>query len=241
MSDLNVHIVPVLSDNYVYVIEGSEKKCAVIDPGEAQPVIDFIEKNNLVPEMILITHHHGDHVGGVEALSDKYAPRIMGPAKSAGKLPGDVRGLSEGDNFTLFDCKVEILDTPGHTLDHICYYIPSAKMLFAGDTLFSLGCGRVFEGTMDEMYHSLQKLADLPDDIRLYCGHEYTLSNLNFALSLAPGDENLRSKKDEIESLRKKQTPTLPASLGEEKQLNPFLTARNVEEFTERRRKKDAA
>ena len=241
MTKINVHIVPVLSDNYVYILEGADQKAAIVDPGEAGPVRNYLEDNNLKPEIILLTHHHGDHVAGTDTLRQDYGCDIYGPAKDADRLPALDKPLDHQDSFNLFGQNVDVIETPGHTKHHICYYIADSDILLAGDTLFSIGCGRVFEGTMEQMHNSLQFLKQLPDETKIYCGHEYTLSNLKFALSLNPDDKNLVQKMERVQQKRDRGEPTMPAAMGEENRLNPFLRAENVEEFVDIRRKKDAA
>lgn len=243
MSRFNVHVVPVLSDNYVYVLEGPEGAAAIVDPGEAEPVKTFLKDHDLSPEVILLTHHHGDHVGGVADLSKEYDVRIYGPAAEKDKILNHVprldRTLKDKDAFVLFGENVGVIGTPGHTAGHICYYIQNENILLAGDTLFSIGCGRVFEGSMEQMHTSLQYLKSLPDDTKLYCGHEYTLANLEFAMSVYPTDSEIKAKYNEVKSLREKGRPSLPANLGQEKRLNPFLKADTAEDFATVREKKD--
>lgn len=243
MSRFKVHIVPVLSDNYVYILEDPSGKAAIVDPGEAEAVESYIAQHDLKPEVILLTHHHGDHIGGVGALAEKYDVRIYGPDAEKDKIlahaPRLDRTLKNQDVFELFGVNVDVIHTPGHTAGHICYYLPTEHILLAGDTLFSIGCGRVFEGTMEQMHTSLQYLKSLPDETELYCGHEYTLANLDFALSLHPNDPKLKAKQQAVEALRQQERPSLPSKLGEEKKLNPFLQAGTAEEFTNVRRKKD--
>lgn len=243
MSRFKVHIVPVLSDNYVYILEGPAGEAAIVDPGEAAAVESYIAQHDLKPEVVLLTHHHGDHIGGVGPLAEKYDVRIYAPAAEKDKIlahaPRIDRTLKHQDVFELFGVNVDVIQTPGHTAGHICYYLPTEHILLAGDTLFSIGCGRVFEGTMEEMHTSLQYLKSLPDEARIYCGHEYTLANLEFALTLHPNDPELKAKQQAVEALRKQGQPSLPSKLGEEKKLNPFLQAGTAEEFANVRRKKD--
>lgn len=236
---ITVTLIPILDDNYAYAIENSDGHCAIVDPGEAQPIVEYLNQSGRTLTHILNTHHHGDHIGGNAALMEKYGARLIGPAAESSRIPNMSMSVSEGDVFTLFEQSVEVIETPGHTSGHICFHFPESNLLFAGDTLFSMGCGRVFEGTMEEMFNALQKLAALPDDTQLYCGHEYTKANAEFCLTIEPENEVLQKRYDEVIALRKKGSPTLPVSLGLEHQTNVFLRAKNTEEFSHRRRLKD--
>lgn len=235
----DVHILPVLQDNYCYLI-GSDPFYAVIDPGEAQPVIDWLAPRGTLTQ-IYITHHHNDHTGGVAALRAQYPQAmLLGPAAEAPRIPGMDRMLKEND-FYHFDGinKLIAIETPGHTAGHVCYYAPKQKWLFSGDTLFSLGCGRLFEGSAEQMWESLQKIMALPDETLVYCGHEYTLANGRFALGVEPGNEALIERVRAAGEKRAKNRPTLPVTLGLEKQTNPFLRAKDAGEFAMLRLAKD--
>lgn len=235
-----VHIVPVLSDNYAYVLRDEvEDFTAVVDPGEAAPVEKFLDDNEWALNLVLNTHHHGDHIGGNAALMDRYGCPLAAPEAERGRIDDITFGLTEGEDFDLAGEPVTIFDTPGHTAGHICLYMPQSRALFAGDTLFSLGCGRIFEGTPKQMFDSIQKLKSLPDETRLFCGHEYTASNGEFAMSLFPENETLHLRLQMVRALRAKGRPTLPVTLGLEKQTNPFLIADNLKQFALYRRLKD--
>lgn len=224
----SIYIVPVLSDNYCYwVVCPKTNKAALVDCPDAGPALEVLRKNNWDFCAILNTHHHWDHVGGNEALLDHKKVPIFGPQ------------LKDGETISIGELKGTVIAVPGHTLDHIAFYFPQPKALFCGDALFVGGCGRIFEGTPEQMFGSLGKLKTLPDDTRIYCGHEYTLKNLEFALTIEPGSQAIRKKYEEAKQKRSRNEPTIPSTLAEEKSYNPFLRAKSVEEFLKRRRLKD--
>lgn len=238
---MDIYLVPVLSDNYSYVLRSDAAGfTAVVDPGQASPVIDFLTEKGWGLDMILNTHHHHDHISGNKQLKEKYGAKLAAPVKEASKI-GDVDILLEEavQDFTLAGEDVKIFDTPGHTAGHICLYLPQSRALFAGDTLFSLGCGRLFESTPEEMFASIAKLKALPDETRLYCGHEYTQSNAAFATDVCEGLELLSMRAQMVDALRKKGLPTIPVTLGLEKQTNPFMLAKDVKTFAHYRALKD--
>jgi hydroxyacylglutathione hydrolase len=191
--------------------------------------------------MILNTHHHGDHIAGNKALKEVYGCTIYGPEAEKDKIDGLDHLLKEGDRIEIGNVKAHVIETPGHTLGHICFYVEELRALFAGDTLFSLGCGRLFEGTAAQMFDSIAKLKALPDETRLYCGHEYTMSNADFAFTLFPKNENLHLRAQMVKTLRAQNRPSLPVTMGLEKMTNPFCLAETVEEFADFRARKDAA
>lgn len=236
---INVHIVPILKDNYAYILEAPNGEIGVVDPGEAAPVIAFLEKNNFKPSVIFNTHHHGDHIAGNDEIKNKYGTKIIGPEKEK-RIDSDF-GVSEGSILSFGGEDLKVMEIPGHTTGHICFYFPTSEIAFVGDTLFSLGCGRVIEGSMEQMWDSLQKIAALPGETLLYCGHEYTLSNGRFGLSVEPGNQNLQRRMIKAEQLQHQKIPTLPVSLASEKQTNVFLRAGSAERFAELRRLKDKA
>ncbi len=198
-------------------------KAAVVDAGDAAPVIDYLEREKIELVAIVCTHHHGDHVGGNRALLERWAVPVYGPARE--QIPGRTRALAEGDTITLpgIELELSVLDIPGHTSGHIAY--AGNGMVFCGDTLFAAGCGRLFEGTPAQMVASLDKLAALPPDTRVYCGHEYTVSNLRFALAVEPQSAALRARLTRDRAKRDRDEPTLPSTIGEEQATNPFLRA----------------
>ena len=217
-------IVKCLSDNYAYIYSNKNGDAFVVDPSEAGPVIDVLNKHRLNLKFILNTHHHFDHVGGNFELKEKYECKIVGCKKDFERIPGIDIQVSEGDIWNFDEHNAQIIEIPGHTTGHIAFYFESLKLVFTGDTLFSLGCGRLFEGSPEMMWKSLSKLRDLPDETKIYCGHEYTLSNGNFISSIYPSDE-IESKLDRLKSLVKQNIPSIPSTIGDEKRLNIFLKA----------------
>ena len=217
-----LEIVPVKAfrDNYIWTLRDS-KHAAVVDPGDARPVIEYLTREKLELVAILATHHHADHVGGIPELLERGHVPVYGPRGEP--IETLTRAVGEGDTVTIPELGVSfaVLDIPGHTRAHIAYY--GAECLFCGDTLFACGCGRVFEGTPEQMYASLEKLRALPDSTKVYCGHEYTLANIGFARGVEPGNEALDAREARDRRLREAGKPTLPTTLGEEKATNPFL------------------
>ncbi len=225
---LKVHRIHAFDDNYIWLI-GCENnpRVAIVDPGDAEPVIERLEKESLQPIAILITHHHGDHTGGVKTLVQRYDIPVYGPAHE--RIPALTHPVTEGDVVTLSEChlRFRVLDTPGHTRGHVCYVGHDA--LFCGDTLFTAGCGRLFEGTAEQMYTSLEKLRALPDETAVYCAHEYTQANLAFAIIAEPHNSVTGERLEEVRRLRADHRDTVPAMLSLEKQTNPFLRSHVLE------------
>jgi hydroxyacylglutathione hydrolase len=223
---LQVSPVRAFSDNYIWLIRapGDAKSVVVVDPGDARPVEAALERYGLDLRAILVTHHHGDHVGGVGELAKRHGAPVWGPARET--LPCDAQPLDDGELLTIEPLGLEfsVMAVPGHTLGHIAFAGHGA--LFCGDTLFSAGCGRVFEGTPAQMFESLERLAALPDDTRIYCAHEYTLSNLRFAAAAEPGNLDVRDALAQVAALRDRDEITLPSTLGRERRINPFLRCR---------------
>ncbi|MDI9335736.1 MAG: hydroxyacylglutathione hydrolase [Gammaproteobacteria bacterium] len=219
--------IPAFNDNYIWLWQVADQ-AVVVDPGDATPVLAYLEQKKLQLHAILITHHHGDHVGGLEALAPR-ANVVILPADEVAKVGfSHFRRVADGDEFELLGQRVQVIATPGHTLGHICYFLPDTPpqpMLFCGDTLFSVGCGRLFEGTPTQMCQSLQRLAQLPGDSLVCCAHEYTLGNIRFALSIEPENPDLLQYKRTCEQLRASSRPTLPTTLAFECEANPFLRA----------------
>ena len=223
---LEIELVPALSDNYVYLIrEPVSGAVAVVDPAEAGPVDAALMAKGWKPSLIINTHHHGDHIDGNAELIAKYGCKLVGPTSEKARIPGMDQTVSEGDEITIGNEKGMVFETPGHTKGHISVHFPGGNALFAGDTLFVLGCGRMFEGTPEEFWTSLQKLRALPDDTMIYCGHEYTQSNAKFALSVDPNNAELQAQAAEIDRKRAQGLPTVPARLGDDRKANPFLRA----------------
>ena len=212
--------IPAFADNYIWLIY-RDGKAAVVDPGDAAPVIEYLQREGVELCAIVNTHHHGDHVGGNRGLLERWPVPVFGPASE--QIPGRTQGLSERDSFMLPGIGIElsVLDIPGHTAGHIACVADG--MVFCGDTLFAAGCGRLFEGTPAQMVKSLDKLAALAPETRVYCGHEYTVSNLRFALAVEPGSAALSERLDRDRAKRDRGEPTLPSSIGEELVTNPFL------------------
>ena len=239
---LEIELLPILGDNYCYLLrDPGSGTTAVIDPGTAAPIAERLDQLGRGLDWILITHHHADHTGGNLELKQRFGCRIAGPAAEAAKVAGLDLPLNEGDPFSLGDEAAAIIATPGHTLGHISYHFPDSQALFCGDTLFALGCGRLFEGDPPMMWRSLQKLMALDDATLVYCGHEYTASNARFALSVDGGNADLQARAAEIEELRARDEPTIPSTIGRERATNPFVRAANAAEFGKLRALKDRA
>jgi len=217
---MNLNSIPAFQDNYIWVLSNDSGRCLIVDPGEAAPVLRAIEKNQWQPEAILLTHHHNDHVGGVKELRQHFPDIVVyGPAETENK--GTTHQVQEGDTITVLEHEFSVFATPGHTLGHICFY--SFPYLFCGDTLFSGGCGRLFEGTAKQMYQSFKKINALPDETIICCAHEYTLTNMKFALSILPEDAAIKEYYSKVNDLRGKNLTTLPVTLKNERRINLFL------------------
>ncbi len=245
---------PCREDNYGVVLHDPESGLAIsIDAPEEEPIIDVLEAKRIKLTHILTTHHHGDHVAANESLKAAYGCEIIGPADERDRIPGIDRVAGHGDSLELNGHRIEVIGTPGHTLGHVAYYFPDQGMVFAADSLFALGCGRIFEGDGPMMHMALQRLAALPDATKVYAGHEYTLANARFAVTIDPENDALLARAKEIELLRDEGTPTLPTTIELEKKTNPFLRAADpairehlgmtgatdAEVFTEIRARKD--
>src|SRR5215211_243249 len=221
-----IRLFTCLTDNFGYLIhDPATKATASIDAPEAGPIIKALEREGWNLTDILVTHHHHDHVGGIAELKQKYRCRVVAPQDQNVKIANVDQRTANGDVVKVGDLLARVLETPGHTLEHISYVFDSEKALFAAETLFSIGCGRVIEGTHPMMWDSLLKLRALPNDFRLYCGHEYTAANIKFALTVDPNNPALKARAEEVTKLRAANKPTLPSLLGEEKQANVFLRA----------------
>ena len=226
MAALEIHQIPVLSDNYVYLVHCIETGAtAVVDPAVAAPVLAALDEKGWTLTHILNTHHHSDHTGGNLELKKKTGCSVVGARVDAARISGIDTPISEGETVLIGNHIGRVFSVPGHTRGHIAFWFEDSAALFCGDTLFSLGCGRLFEGTPAEMWKSLQKLRDLPDETQVYCAHEYTNSNADFALSVEGTNDALRARARKIQKLREQGKPTVPSILGDEKKFNPFLRA----------------
>ncbi|NWH08703.1 MAG: hydroxyacylglutathione hydrolase [Alphaproteobacteria bacterium] len=226
MSALEIHLIPCLTDNYAYLLVDARTNCAaVVDPSEAAPVKAVIDQRRVTLTHILNTHHHFDHTGGNLDLKAATGASIVGPASDRARIPGIDLALGEDSDFSFAGHRAQILDIPGHTSGHIAFWFKDSRAVFTGDTLFSLGCGRLFEGTPAQMWQSLSKLAQLPPETRIYCGHEYTESNARFALTIDPHNAELHQRAEDVRHLRARRLPTIPSTIGLERHTNPFLRA----------------
>jgi len=252
---LTITQIPVLTDNYIYLINDPVSgETAVIDPALAQPVLDVLEKKGWRLTYILNTHHHWDHVGGNLELKQKTGCKIIAAQADRDRIPGIDRGVGEDDVISLGQHQARVISTPGHTRGHIVYHFAEDGALFCGDTLFVMGCGRLFEGTPEQMWNSLQKLKALPPSTRIYCTHEYTQTNGRFALSVEPDNRQLQEKMIEVKQLRAENKSTVPSTIEQEIATNPFFRADSisiqktlglesqspVRVFTELRKRKDS-
>lgn len=252
MASFELRLVPCLQDNYAVIMRDHESgHCAIVDVPEAEPVEAALRENGWKPDMVLLTHKHADHVQGVDAIRRAYGAEVFGPAE----VPEGLRErlVQPGGKVEMGNLKGEVIATPGHTLGHVAYHFPSEELLFTGDSLFVMGCGRVFEGSMQEMYDTLMRLARLPKQTRIYCGHEYTLNNARFAASVLPDNAAINERLETIRSLRDMGRHTVPTTIQLELDTNPFLMcareelrqalklpdAEPVEVFTRLRQMKD--
>ncbi|MBL8450748.1 MAG: hydroxyacylglutathione hydrolase [Dechloromonas sp.] len=215
---LEISFIPAFRDNYIWLLVRGER-AVVVDPGDAEPVAGHLRKHGLVLEAILITHHHGDHQGGVEALAARWQPAVFGPASES--ITGCNRPLCGGERITVLDETFDVMAVPGHTLGHLAYVMTGAA--FVGDTLFGAGCGRLFEGTPEQMVASLRRLTQLPAATRLYCAHEYTAANLEFAAAVEPANGAIVRRRARVAELRARGAATVPLDLAEERETNPFI------------------
>ena len=223
---MNLISIPAFQDNYIWVLSEDDGRCLIVDPGEAAPVLRAIEEHQWQPDAILLTHHHNDHVGGVQALREAFPDVVVyGPAETQHK--GTTQVVAEGDTVNVLGQDFSVFATPGHTLGHICFF--SFPYLFCGDTLFSGGCGRLFEGTATQMYQSFCKINALPDDTVICCAHEYTSGNMKFAISVLPEDRDVQEYYKKVSELRAKNEKTLPVILKNERKINLFLRTEDAD------------
>lgn len=233
--------IPVLSDNYVWLVhEPISGETMVVDPAVADPVLAEADKRGWKVTQIWNTHWHPDHTGGNEAIKAATGCTITGPKAEATRIPTLDRLVSEGDSVSLGGIEAKVIDVPAHTAGHIAYHLPSETLAFVGDTLFAMGCGRLFEGDAAQMYANMRKLEALPDETKIYCAHEYTEANGDFALTVEPDNAALRTRMDGVRAMRERGEATVPTDIAAERATNPFMRAGSVEELAARRAAKDA-
>ncbi|MFM7675127.1 MAG: hydroxyacylglutathione hydrolase [Synechococcus sp.] len=236
---LEVSLLPVLHDNYIFVLERGQE-AAVVDPAVAEPVIDWLEERGLELVAVLQTHHHSDHIGGTSALLRRWpGAAVIAAASDRARIPFQTQGVAGGESFLLLGTPVQVLAVPGHTHSHIAFHLPEAGHLFCGDALFAGGCGRLFEGTPAQLHASLQRLAALPPHTRVWCAHEYTEANLRWAAAQEPGDAAIAERLETVRQQRRRGAPTIPSTIGLEKDTNLMVRPVSVEELAQRRRSKD--
>ena len=234
-----VETIRCLEDNFSYILIDQNKNACVIDPSESDPIINFVEKNNIKIKYILNTHHHFDHIGGNKEIKKKYNAKIVAYKNDLHRIPDVDISLKNNQIWTAENFKSKIIHIPGHTNGHICFFFENEKIAFTGDTLFSLGCGRIFEGTYEEMFSSLKKLKELPKETKIYCGHEYTLKNSEFCLKYDKNNKRLQKKINEIKNKVNNNIPTVPSTIDDEIACNIFLRAKTLGEFSKLRDLKD--
>jgi len=234
-----VETIRCLEDNFSYILIDQNKNACVIDPSESVPIINFVEKNNIKIKYILNTHHHYDHIGGNTEIKKKYNAKIVAYKNDLHRIPDVDISLKNNQIWTAENFKSKIIHIPGHTTGHICFFFENEKIAFTGDTLFSLGCGRIFEGTYEEMFSSLKKLKELPKETKIYCGHEYTLKNSEFCLKYDKNNKRLQNKINEIKNKVNNNIPTVPSTIDDEIACNIFLRAKTLGEFSKLRDLKD--
>ncbi|HTG64182.1 MAG TPA: hydroxyacylglutathione hydrolase [Sphingomicrobium sp.] len=241
MGALDIVAVPAFADNYLWLIHDEDSgETAVVDPGDPAPVLAEAERRGWRITKILNTHWHPDHTGGNLAIKQATGAEIWGPAGENGRVPGLDHPLAEGDRISIGGHSAEVWEVPGHTLGHIAYIFADDEIAFVGDTLFAMGCGRLFEGSPEQMHRSLGRLAELPEATQLYCAHEYTLANARFAAHAFPENKEIAERLRHVEQERSEARPTVPTTVALERTTNPFLLAGDVEEFAELRREKDS-
>jgi len=237
---MKTEIIKCLQDNYSYIIlDESNNNACVVDPGESFPIIDFVESNRIKLKYILNTHHHYDHINGNLELKKKYGSKIVAFEKDKNRIPKIDIFVRDNEIWKADNFEAKIYHTPGHTRGHIAFHFFNEKKIFTGDTLFSLGCGRIFEGTFKEMFNSLSKFKKLPKETEIYCGHEYTLQNSDFCVKYDPENSKLKNKIKKIKKKLNDNLPTVPTVLSEELECNIFLKAENLQTFTKLRELKD--
>ena len=237
---MKIQIIPCLKDNYSYLIIDEKSNIAcVVDPSEAEPIIKYLEDTQIKLKFILNTHHHYDHVGGNKKLKEKYGASVVGYIGDKERIPEIDILVSDQETWIYKNFEAKIIHIPGHTLGHICFYFYKNDSVFTGDTLFSLGCGRIFEGTYEQMFDSLMKLKELPENTKIFCGHEYTLQNSKFCLTHDKNNQNLKTKIDDIKVKLKAGLSSIPSTIKDELECNIFLRSHNVKTFSKLRDLKD--
>ena len=237
---MKIQIIPCLQDNYSYlIIDKKNNTACVVDPSEADPIIEYIENNDIKLKFILNTHHHYDHVGGNEKLKEKYGASVIGYKGDKERIPKIDILVNDQETWIYENFEAKVIHVPGHTLGHVCFYFYKEQSVFTGDTLFSLGCGRIFEGTYSQMFNSLMKLKELPQNTKIYCGHEYTKQNSRFCIANDEDNKKLKAKINDIEIKLKKGLSTIPSTIQDELDCNIFLRSNNVETFSKLRDLKD--
>jgi len=237
---MKIQIIPCLQDNYSYLIIDEESNIAcVVDPSEADPIIEYLENTQIKLKFILNTHHHYDHVGGNQKLKEKYGASVIGYEGDKRRIPGIDIMVNDQETWIYKNFEAKIIHIPGHTLGHICFYFHKDKFVFTGDTLFSLGCGKIFEGTYTQMFNSLMKLKELPQNTKVFCGHEYTLQNSKFCIVHDENNKNLKTKINDIKIKLEAGLSTIPSTIKDELECNIFLRSNNVETFSKLRDLKD--
>ena len=240
MGRLTVSAVPVLTDNYVWLIHDAESgETAAVDPSVARPVLDAAGAVDLRLTQVLNTHWHPDHTGGNEAIKAATGCPVTAPEEAKKVSPVD-RVVAEGDRVSVGGAEAVVWEIPAHTAGHIAYYFEQEGAIFVGDTMFAMGCGRLFEGTAEQMFANMQRIAALPEDVRIYCGHEYTLANARFAAHAEPGNRDIAARLEKVEQMRAAGEITLPTTVGEERATNPFVRASDAQEFARLRTAKDS-
>jgi len=237
---MRVQIIPCLQDNYSYLIIDEENNIAcVIDPSDADPIIEYLDNNKIKLKFILNTHHHYDHVGGNQKLKEMYGASVIGYKSDKKRIPGIDVTVNDQETWIYKNFEAKIIHIPGHTLGHICFYFYKEEFVFTGDTLFSLGCGKIFEGTYSQMFNSLTKFKTLPQSTKVFCGHEYTKQNSRFCMVHDKNNKNLQAKINDIDIKLKSGLPTIPSTIKDELECNIFLRSNNLETFSKLRDLKD--
>ena len=238
---LEIVAVPAFADNYLWLVhDPASGETAVVDPGDPAPVLEEAERRGWRIGKILNTHWHPDHTGGNLKIKDRTGAAIIGPAGENGRVPGLDIALKEGDRVSIGSHEAEVWEVPGHTIGHIAYIFREDRVAFVGDTMFAMGCGRLFEGSPEQMFRSLSRLAELPSDTKLYCAHEYTLANARFAAHAYPENKAIAERLRLVEQERSAARPTVPTTVADERATNPFLLARDARHFADLRAEKDS-